>query len=370
MYVWDTSGDERVRESHAVMEGLLCRWDDATVCSYDGGRTWKPRPSGAVLMHPGMDYQCRCCADAYFNELLDEADGVESGEGYAETTGGPTATEQPKKEPKKPLASIPKKFIPATSIEEANNYAMNVLEITHADYKGIDLAAANEWNKGLSENFKKFPELKERFGFVGETHARNMAAKKKYFDVHRETRFEYLRKLNPGITDEILAPYVDEILAKDWRNFSKNCGLSVSKYDNAASWSPTGWAKEFSGITVNKDNAKSLKVFEAQKALDVESKFHPVGCGTLKATLDHEVGHQIDSLLDLRKDSVILDLWKGFSKNKATQGDELSWYAGTNINEFIAEAWAEYCNNPNPRPTAKAVGERAEEVYKLWKSKK
>lgn len=78
MYVWDTSGDERVRESHAVMEGLLCRWDDATVCSYDGGRTWVPRPAGAVLMHPGMDYQCRCCADAYFNELLDEADGVES----------------------------------------------------------------------------------------------------------------------------------------------------------------------------------------------------------------------------------------------------------------------------------------------------
>ena len=78
MYVWDTSGDERVRESHAVMEGLLCRWDDATVCSYDGGRTWKPRPSGAVLMHPGMDYQCRCCADAWFDELIDEADGVES----------------------------------------------------------------------------------------------------------------------------------------------------------------------------------------------------------------------------------------------------------------------------------------------------
>lgn len=88
MYVWDTSGDERVRESHAVMEGLLCRWDDATVCSYDGGRTWVPRPAGAVLMHPGMDYQCRCCADAYFNELLDEADGVEIGTYTGGSFGG------------------------------------------------------------------------------------------------------------------------------------------------------------------------------------------------------------------------------------------------------------------------------------------
>lgn len=102
MYVWDTSGDERVRESHAVMEGLLCRWDDATVCSYDGGRTWVPRPAGAVLMHPGMDYQCRCCADAYFNELLDEADGVSINEGFVETAENPSTMIKPKKEPKKP----------------------------------------------------------------------------------------------------------------------------------------------------------------------------------------------------------------------------------------------------------------------------
>lgn len=79
MYEWSSSSDERVRESHALMDGKLCRWDDATVYSEDGGKTWKKRPNGAVLMHPGMDYQCRCCALAWFNELIDEADGVEPG---------------------------------------------------------------------------------------------------------------------------------------------------------------------------------------------------------------------------------------------------------------------------------------------------
>lgn len=78
MYEWSSSNDERVRKSHALMDGLLCRWDDATVCSEDGGKSWKPRPADAVLMHPGMDYQCRCCALAWFNELIDEADGVET----------------------------------------------------------------------------------------------------------------------------------------------------------------------------------------------------------------------------------------------------------------------------------------------------
>lgn len=74
MYVWETSGDERVRSTHRLMDGKLCRWDDATVYSDDGGKTWKDRGSGAVILHPGMDYQCRCTAIAYWQELVGEAD--------------------------------------------------------------------------------------------------------------------------------------------------------------------------------------------------------------------------------------------------------------------------------------------------------
>jgi len=85
MYIWSTSGDERVRgdpagffpdadSSHYIMDNLLCRWDDPTVYSEDGGKTWIDRPSNAVLLHPGEDYQCRCTAMAYWNEIVDEAD--------------------------------------------------------------------------------------------------------------------------------------------------------------------------------------------------------------------------------------------------------------------------------------------------------
>ena len=72
MYVWSTSADDRVRDSHAVMEGLLCRYDDASVCSYDSGKTWVKRPSGAVELHPGQDIQCRCVALAFYPELTAE----------------------------------------------------------------------------------------------------------------------------------------------------------------------------------------------------------------------------------------------------------------------------------------------------------
>jgi hypothetical protein len=87
MYVWETSGDERVRgdpggkypnakPSHYLMDEALCRWSDSTVYSQDGGKTWIPRPSGAVLLHPGQDYQCRCTAIAYWYELVGEADAM------------------------------------------------------------------------------------------------------------------------------------------------------------------------------------------------------------------------------------------------------------------------------------------------------
>lgn len=75
MYVWSTAFDDRVRDSHAAMEGLLCRWDDASVCSYDGGKTWVDRPSGAVELHPGQDIQCRCVPLSYYPELTAEIEG-------------------------------------------------------------------------------------------------------------------------------------------------------------------------------------------------------------------------------------------------------------------------------------------------------
>jgi hypothetical protein len=94
MYIWSTAQDERVRgnpdghfpnarPSHYLMEGLLCRWSDSTVYSDDGGKTWKPRPSNAVMLHPGQDIQCRCTALSYWDELVGEADSViDREEGY------------------------------------------------------------------------------------------------------------------------------------------------------------------------------------------------------------------------------------------------------------------------------------------------
>ena len=69
-YEWSSSNDERVRESHDVMQGRLCRWDDPTLYSPDEGKTWVSRGSG-VGLHPGQDIQCRCVALPVFPDELE-----------------------------------------------------------------------------------------------------------------------------------------------------------------------------------------------------------------------------------------------------------------------------------------------------------
>lgn len=55
-YIWRTSLDERVRETHRRKEGKVFSWDD-------------PPPDTG---HPGEDYNCRCTAEPYLEEMLND----------------------------------------------------------------------------------------------------------------------------------------------------------------------------------------------------------------------------------------------------------------------------------------------------------
>ena len=55
-YIWTTTGDERVRESHRELNGKIFNWSEPPVNS--DGRA----------CHPGEDYQCRCIGRPVFNK--------------------------------------------------------------------------------------------------------------------------------------------------------------------------------------------------------------------------------------------------------------------------------------------------------------
>lgn len=70
-YQWQTSGDERVRASHRIMDGLFCRWDDPTVYRRPGETKWRKRTNAMPQNHPGGDVQCRCATIAQIEGFED-----------------------------------------------------------------------------------------------------------------------------------------------------------------------------------------------------------------------------------------------------------------------------------------------------------
>ena len=78
-YEWAAAMDGRTRESHAVMDGKICKWGDDT-----GFYVWKEQPDGkrklvrqdrpknAYMGAPGTDFRCRCTALPYVPEYEDD----------------------------------------------------------------------------------------------------------------------------------------------------------------------------------------------------------------------------------------------------------------------------------------------------------
>jgi hypothetical protein len=162
MYIWETSGDERVRGdpggkypnaniSHWLMDGALCKWSDSTVFSQDGGKTWIPRPSGAVLLHPGIDYLCRCTAIAYWYELVGEADEMIAQYEELDALSAQNIAAMPKTTPSVPPAPAPipqsKKFITQKMLQA------QVVDL-ETQMKAIDMQTASIVDKQLYENLK------------------------------------------------------------------------------------------------------------------------------------------------------------------------------------------------------------------------
>lgn len=249
------------------------------------------------------------------------------------------------------------KYTDSKSIQEANEFAEKLG--LRADYTGIDIRCANEWNKGLYDMKEKFPEILETIHFVGSSQSRNKLIEQDVLDYLFSQNYSQI-EINTFLTK----------LREE---------ISIGKTEFAVSMTvPKELKKEvvyrvidkYSGITMNakyfKDYDKVIEISRQQ----VETKNSPIGCDTVKATFDHEFGHKIDYFLGLRKNS---EIRKMCLKNLQEDGENLSLYSVYNkdiqtcFKETIAESWSEYCNNPKPREIAKTIGELIESEYRKFK---
>lgn len=136
--------------------------------------------------------------------------------------------------------------------------------------------------------------------------------------------------------------------------------------------------REFGSIRVNGSKAATARYSELLASLerDVATGFHPPGTGSVEGIVKHEFGHHLfwaardangtdvmrqvgDVLADetLRHTGVgRMDV--GFpAAQSRTVRELLSRYGATNMDELVAEAFAEVETSPTPRPFARAIVE-------------
>ncbi|MDE6520403.1 MAG: phage minor capsid protein [Ruminococcus sp.] len=261
-----------------------------------------------------------------------------------------------------------KGFVLAENVTKAEEYARNVLGIKNVFYKGLDTFTANELNNVLEEHFKEFPELKKQINFVGTCQERNRLIKEKikaYYKAEYEKEYSYL-------SGELLNSIVEVSADEKTKDFMQDFKVYTETYAQSF-WRKTKInLSEFYGISVNEDFGSNHAKFIESIKNDEKIGHLPVGCNTIKSILDHEIGHQLDSLLDLKYNPLIRSVFDEFEKNPNEIKEKLSGYAlqgflnisyDYKYSEPIAEAWSEYCNNFAPREIAEKIGKIIKRLY-------
>jgi hypothetical protein len=242
-------------------------------------------------------------------------------------------------------------FEAQATAKAAAQWAVDNDLVDFADYGKVNVAVANDMNRSLFDHLQEFPELRKNQRFVGTAQA-------------QFSRGHHLAADAYAIRLEERGYAADEAKRLAYKY--------TKKHKTPANRWMQSWAHNYvSGIAVNEKWGKDLLIFKRALVENVSTAWHPVACDTVKSCVDHELGHQLDDLLGLSDgrrqiggqlirreiDELYTEALRAGIKGV------LSEYAGKSFEEFIAEAWAEFRNNPNPRPLAVAVARIIKDEY-------
>lgn len=347
-----TAADSRVREEHALLHNTTLPVDDPFWDSFFPPNGWGCRCTAVQVRKSKYPLSDRDLAMKRGNNCTD---GVKKK--IFRYNPGKSLQLFPPKHPYYKAPNADKKAIDGYTPVEWTPKTVKEAEQFYRDKLGVNCSLAGFTSKNMAqiesifrsveEHFQRFPEIKKETLFVGSILGR--------------IKLLFERKLAELKADPYYAKLGDDILKKEvskWITRMKvRAGKNTYAYSHGAfkSWGLSGIA--FNTSWAGEKIDKSL-------ANDVNSKWHPPGCASLKAVFDHELGHEIDRLIGLRSNSEFLKIFEPeHSNGKKYITENLSSYGNTNSAEFIAEAWSEYLNNEKPRPIAAAVGMLIKKLY-------
>lgn len=242
-------------------------------------------------------------------------------------------------------------FEPAKTIQEAEEFARDVVGIPRVSFKGIDVDVANAMNKSLTNAFNYSRSITQNMQFYGTSQARNRELKKE-LEAYYTTYFES-KGYTPARAEQTAKKWASAVVGK----------VSTNTYATAYPGEITGSGvtdelraivQSWAGIGVNANKAKDYAEIQKSVEWDVSAGWHPQGTANVQAIFDHEFGHQLDYAFNLAHNQDVTAKYYGQSKTDIAVG--LSQYGTKNIREFIAEAYAEYVNSPTPRQIAREIG--------------
>lgn len=238
--------------------------------------------------------------------------------------------------------------------EKVSNYLEKSGVVRNADLRGFDCDFSLELQKAFDDAKADFPDLE--ISYCGTIQNQVEGIRNRIAEKYEAK----LKELNGDNYSEdyykkIASDYADRIISK----------YGLEDTDGVFAWSmhlPEKTYEKYNGIGINEIYSSDNDLFSEVKIEEVCAKHKPIGCDTPRATVDHELGHEIDKLVGASDDEYIVSLYEEMMENGNAK-EVLSDYSQTSVSEFIAEAYSEYRNNPNPREYAVKVYERLVELY-------
>ena len=348
-----TAGDNHVREEHAAMHGITLPVNDPFWDKY----------------FPPNGWNCRCTAVQVRKGKYPVSDPAKAMKAGDDCTSG-IKREMFRYNPGKAMELFPPKHPYYKAPKEAKKVIENGFtpcewtpktvaeaEQFYRDKLGVNCSLDGFTNKNMEQiesifrsvesHFNSFPELKKVTLFVGSIKGRiKLLSERKIEELKADP---YHARLDEAELKKEVSRWITKMKVRGNNNTYAYSHGRFSEWGLSGICFNTSWQ----GDKINKSLAQ-----------DVDMKWHPPGCGSLKAVFDHELGHEVDRLLGLNLNSEFRQLYsQEYLQGKSHITENLSNYANKNSKEFIAEAWSEYLNNEKPRPIAVAVGAIIKKLY-------
>lgn len=304
-YEWSAAMDGRTRESHAVMDGKICKWGDDT-----GFYVWKEQPDGkrklvrqdrpknAYMGAPGTDFRCRCTALPYVPEYEDD---------YVREKG------------------------PVQGVKQGEHAEPHSIKTTQ---KILELSAK-------VSNFDKIIRAEN-----ARTRKEQIEISKQLFGNVKDDVLERLTLTSLKTLNTELPRAFNDINIKSIRNLSSFDTGAVAGYLNDVFYIDPS---SFNSAMQNpkqfyKDNVTSVQRRKKIRQLAIDS-----AANVKRHLIDHEIGHYI--LEKCPNSGKYTELRKIIEKTKKN-GDisKISHYAEQNADEFFAEIYAMFARGDTTLP--------------------